>query len=451
MSVAGSSTIASLTKEASSRLSAVRGRPLVGEVMEVTPSRNGGRWVQLADHTAEITMFVSLAQLRGANLSLEIGNVLTVMVRATAPPSRSSWYWTATWVERTDETGPIARRVTLEMDELVADGVIDPARRHSTEIVQPGSAAGFPRLQRIMVLTSSREGAGCGDLRIGLSPPLRDRVVERYVSQPGTTMARGCIKALSLLKPGEADLIVITRGGGGRDDLSQFDAPELARAIHACPIPVVTAVGHAKDVSLADRAAFAAFRTPTSAAHFLNRAYWGQQRSAPRRAQPVRRPTVVVAAPDRQAARAVESMKEQVRLLEEGNRVLQTDLTTVRHARDAVWSSIDTHLVATASERVRRRSVMLSLLALAVAIGVILLTLLGPAARATDGLVAPRIVGAVAAVGALYLSRGPHRVLRQANRRDGARQAVTGDEWIRRMSSANRPRELRVLLTRRPR
>ena len=112
-----------------------------------------------------------------------------------------------------------------------------------------------------------------------------------------------------------------------------------------------------------------------------------------------------------------------------------------------MWSSIDTHLVATASERVRRRSVMLSLLALAVAIGVILLTLLGPAARATDGLVAPRIVGAVAAVGALYLSRGPHRVLRQANRRDGARQAVTGDEWIRRMSCANRPRELRVLLT----
>lgn len=451
MSVAASLTIASLTEEASSRLSALRGRHVVGEVLEVSRSRNGGRWVQLADHTAEITMFVPRARLRGANLSPEVGNVPAVTVEATSPPFRSSWYWTARWVERTDETGPITHRMTQEMDELVARGVIDPTRRPGTEIVQPESAAGFPRLQRIIVLTSGREGAGCGDLRIALSPLLRDRVVERYVSQPGTTMVKGCVEALSRLALGEADLLVITRGGGGRDDLRQFDAPELACAIHACPIPVVKAVGHAHDVSLADRAALAAFRTPTSAAHFLNRAYWQQQPSRPRRVPPASGPTGTITRPDHQAAPAVESLKAKLRLLDDDYCALQSGLTTMRLARDDVWTSLDTHLVAAASGRVRRRSAALSLLALAVTIGVILTTLAGPSARATEWLVSVSIVGAVAAVGALYLSHGPRRALRSASSRDVRRQAVTGDEWIRRMSSASSPRELRTLLSRRPR
>ena len=95
MSVAGISTIASLTEEASSRLATLRGRQVVGEILEVTRSRNGGRWVQLADHTADITVFVPRARLRGANLSPEVGNVLAAKVQATSPSFRSSWYWTA--------------------------------------------------------------------------------------------------------------------------------------------------------------------------------------------------------------------------------------------------------------------------------------------------------------------------------------------------------------------
>ena len=65
------------------------------------------------------------------------------------------------------------------------------------------------------------------------------------------------------------DVIVITRGGGSRADLSWFDQQDLAVAIARCPVPVITAIGHEIDTSIADLVAHHACKTPTAAAEFL--------------------------------------------------------------------------------------------------------------------------------------------------------------------------------------
>jgi exodeoxyribonuclease VII large subunit len=67
----------------------------------------------------------------------------------------------------------------------------------------------------------------------------------------------------------EFDCVVITRGGGSRLDLRWFDDMEICKAIAYSTLPVITAIGHFEDVSVADEVAFIAEKTPTGAARFL--------------------------------------------------------------------------------------------------------------------------------------------------------------------------------------
>ena len=65
------------------------------------------------------------------------------------------------------------------------------------------------------------------------------------------------------------DVVVLVRGGGSQTDLLLFDAYQLVRAIARFPVPVLTGLGHLKDVSLADLVAHSGLKTPTKVAEFI--------------------------------------------------------------------------------------------------------------------------------------------------------------------------------------
>src|SRR5574337_1171664 len=65
------------------------------------------------------------------------------------------------------------------------------------------------------------------------------------------------------------DVIVVTRGGGSQDDLAAFNDERLARTLAACPVPVVSAVGHEVDFTVADLVADVRAATPTHAAQLV--------------------------------------------------------------------------------------------------------------------------------------------------------------------------------------
>ncbi len=139
---------------------------------------------------------------------------------------------------------------------LEAEGLFDEARK------RPLPA--FPR--RIAVLTSL-DGAAVHDVLTTLRQRWPCEVVLVRTPVSGAGAAAGIVRALQLLSqaPG-VEVAILARGGGSMEELSGFNAEEVARAIVAAPVPVVTGIGHETDFTIADFAADRRAPTPTGAA-----------------------------------------------------------------------------------------------------------------------------------------------------------------------------------------
>lgn len=128
----------------------------------------------------------------------------------------------------------------------------------------------LPLLPGTVGLVTSRQGAALGDvLRVaGRRFPVRFVVADCRVQGPDApaslTRALETIQRLE-----EVDVVVVTRGGGSAEDLWPFDDEALVRAVAACRVPVVSAVGHEQDTCLVDLVADVRAATPSQAAELV--------------------------------------------------------------------------------------------------------------------------------------------------------------------------------------
>ena len=96
------------------------------------------------------------------------------------------------------------------------------------------------------------------------------RVVVRPARVQGDGASRDLVVALkAIARVPEVDVIIIGRGGGSAEDLWAFNDETLARAIAACPVPVISAVGHEVDFTIADFVADVRAATPSNAAEIV--------------------------------------------------------------------------------------------------------------------------------------------------------------------------------------
>lgn len=128
--------------------------------------------------------------------------------------------------------------------------------------------------QRVAVV-SARNAAGFGDFckHLCVNPyRLRFEINLFPAFMQGDRAVPSILNALEQIAnwPGEPwDAVVILRGGGGTSDLDCFDSYDLGAAIATFPIPVISAIGHERDVTIPDFVAAKRFWTPTAAAAFL--------------------------------------------------------------------------------------------------------------------------------------------------------------------------------------
>jgi exodeoxyribonuclease VII large subunit len=143
---------------------------------------------------------------------------------------------------------------------LQAEGLFDTARKRA-----------LPVLPRRIGIVTSPDGAALRDiLRILTTRHPGARVVIRPARVQGDGAADDLIRALrALAKVPDVEVVIIGRGGGSAEDLWAFNDERLARAIAASPIPVISAVGHEVDFTIADFVADVRAATPSNAAELV--------------------------------------------------------------------------------------------------------------------------------------------------------------------------------------
>ncbi|CAN5709443.1 exodeoxyribonuclease VII large subunit [soil metagenome] len=152
----------------------------------------------------------------------------------------------------------------LQFEELYrrleADGLFDPSRKRP-----------LPELPQTIGVVTSRQGAVWQDIQTVVRRrfPATNLVLSASTVQ-GAGAATSLVNALeSLQHHGGCDVIIIARGGGSPEELAVFNDEQLARAIYRSPIPVVSAIGHETDTTIADLVADVRAPTPSAAAEIV--------------------------------------------------------------------------------------------------------------------------------------------------------------------------------------
>ncbi len=231
---------------------------VAGEISNYSRPRSGHWYFTLKDDQAQVrcAMFANRNRLA----QLQPGNGMAVLLRGKVSLYEDRGEFQII-VEHMEAAGEGALRAAFEAlrAKLSAEGLFNAERKRA-----------LPPRPRHLVIVTSPTGAALRDvlsvarrrfplMRITLAPV----AVQGIHAAPEITAALG---RAALLAP---DVLLITRGGGSLEDLFAFNTEQVARALAACPVPTVAAIGHETDVTISDWIADLRAPTPSAAAEMI--------------------------------------------------------------------------------------------------------------------------------------------------------------------------------------
>ena len=235
--------------------------PTVWVEGEVTELRRHERWASVfltlkdpADGSS-IGVTMPRGKFDGLRLDLADGERVHVFGRPELYEQRGDLRLRALSIERFGLGAHLAALERLKA-KLAAEGLFAAERKRA-----------LPLLPRRIGLVTGNDAAARRDVISTIQarfPAANILVAETYVQGPRAAL--GVVDALrALAEQPDVDVIVLTRGGGSFEDLLPFSDERLVRAVAACPVPIVSAVGHEQDTPLCDLAADVRASTPTMA------------------------------------------------------------------------------------------------------------------------------------------------------------------------------------------
>jgi exodeoxyribonuclease VII large subunit len=232
-----------------------------GEVSNLRKQSSGHWYFTLKDDAAQISCAMFGAKRREGAEVLADGTKVRVFAEATVYESRGQLQVVVTKAERAG-AGDLQARFEALKRKLESEGLFDAARK------QP-----IPRFPSTVGIITSGTGAAIQDI---LQVIARRAPWVQPVLYPVRVQGRGAeldiARAIREMGAPEAhgfprcDVIIVGRGGGSIEDLWNFNEEVVARAIADCPIPVISAVGHETDFTIADFVADLRAPTPSAAA-----------------------------------------------------------------------------------------------------------------------------------------------------------------------------------------
>lgn len=229
---------------------------IAGEVTGFHVSRNRFVWFSLADDSTVIDCFMLNFQLKE---QLEDG----MQIKVVGSPTLFKKGKFVFRPRRIELLGDGSLRADYERlhKQLQAEGLFDEDRKRS-----------LPRFPQQLGLVTSGDAAAYSDvLRILKNRWAELDIIHADVTVQGSQAPQSIIDAVEQLNHDypAMDCLIVTRGGGSLEDLQAFNDEQVVRAVFASKIPVVSAVGHERDITLCDLVADVRASTPSNAAELV--------------------------------------------------------------------------------------------------------------------------------------------------------------------------------------
>lgn len=234
---------------------------LVGEISNFSAPGSGHWYFTLKDERAQIRA----AMFRNANQRAKIrpqhGMQVLVRAKLTVYEPRGDYQLIVEHIEDAG-AGLLQQKYEQLKAKLQAEGLFEPAHKQA-----------LPEVIRKVGVITSPTGAAVRDILAVLKR--RDPSIEVVIYPSAVQGQAATGELLNMLQRAvmrnEVDVLIMARGGGSLEDLWCFNDEQLAYALHSCPIPTISAVGHEVDFTICDFVADVRAPTPSAAAELVSR------------------------------------------------------------------------------------------------------------------------------------------------------------------------------------
>jgi exodeoxyribonuclease VII large subunit len=231
-----------------------------GELSNLSRAASGHCYFTLKDGGAQVDCVMFRSRLAALGWEPRDGMQVEARALVTLYEPRGRFQLTVEGLRQAG-AGPLYERFLRLKEKLQSEGLFEASAKRELP----------PHPRAIGVLTS----LGAAALRDVLTTLARRNPAIPVIVYPVPVQGAGAAERIAamLARAGsraECDVLLLVRGGGSIEDLWQFNEEAVARAIRACPIPVVCGVGHETDFTIADFAADRRAPTPTAAAELAS-------------------------------------------------------------------------------------------------------------------------------------------------------------------------------------
>jgi len=232
---------------------------VAGEISNLKRYDSGHCYFTLKDAQAQVDCVMFRHKLQYLNWLPESGMQVEVRACPTLYEARGKFQLNVETMRRAG-LGALYEAFERLKARLGREGLFEAERKRPV-----------PEFPRVAGVVTSLQAAALRDV---LTTLRRRLPLLRVVIYPTPVQGEGAGRKIAEMVTlagarAECDVLIVCRGGGGIEDLWAYNEEAVARAIHACPIPVVTGIGHETDVTIADFVADVRAATPTAAAELV--------------------------------------------------------------------------------------------------------------------------------------------------------------------------------------
>ena len=253
-------TVSQLNRRAKTLLEAGIAKLWVeGEISNMARPASGHIYLTLKDEKAQVRGAWFRQRQRGPAISFKNGDKVLAFGRVSLYEARGDYQLIIEQIEPAGE-GVLKQRFDALKKKLQAEGLFDEDRKQA-----------LPDLPNRIGVITSPSGAAVRDIItvLGRRFPSVPVIIYPAAVQGDAAPAELMAALQTATDRNECDVLIMGRGGGSLEDLWAFNDEALARAIAGCPIPIVSAVGHEVDFTIADFVADVRAPTPSGAAEIV--------------------------------------------------------------------------------------------------------------------------------------------------------------------------------------